>query len=148
MCEIKIKPYVGYIEKLKEPIELKGRVIKYKPVAKLSKKTSAKKGGQRGGAKFIVVTCQDVGAGNRLVTAEAHCKQAKDYIMRDITTKDYIVKIDDLSSSSFKVFIKPENQVYDLNFVKSKLDRFFGCSAIIEEDRTYWNPTNQKWVSY
>ncbi len=32
-------PYVGYIEKLKEPIELKGRVIKYKPVAKLSGKT-------------------------------------------------------------------------------------------------------------
>ena len=26
-------PYLGYIEKLKEPIELKGRVIKYKPVA-------------------------------------------------------------------------------------------------------------------
>jgi hypothetical protein len=30
--------YIGYMEKLKEPIELKGRVIKYKPVAKLSKK--------------------------------------------------------------------------------------------------------------
>ncbi len=46
-------PYSGYIEKLKEPIELKGRVIKYKPVAKLSGKTSAKtavkKGGMRGG---------------------------------------------------------------------------------------------------
>ena len=38
-------PYSGYIEKLKEPIELKGRVIKYKPVAKLSGKTGAKKGG-------------------------------------------------------------------------------------------------------
>jgi hypothetical protein len=38
-------PYEGYIEKLKEPIELKGRVIKYKPVAKLS----AKKGVQKGG---------------------------------------------------------------------------------------------------
>jgi len=35
-------PYEGYIEKLKEPIELKGRVIKYKPVAKLSKKCSKK----------------------------------------------------------------------------------------------------------
>lgn len=45
MCEIKINPYEGYIEKLKEPIELKGRVIKYKPVAKLSKKTGVKKGG-------------------------------------------------------------------------------------------------------
>jgi hypothetical protein len=38
-------PYDGYIEKLKEPIELKGRVIKYKPVAKLSKKIGVKKGG-------------------------------------------------------------------------------------------------------
>jgi hypothetical protein len=40
-------PYVGHIEKLKEPIELKGRVIKYKPVAKLSDKNSKKmKGGE------------------------------------------------------------------------------------------------------
>jgi len=38
-------PYSGYIEKLKEPIELKGRVIKYKPVAKLSGKSGVKKGG-------------------------------------------------------------------------------------------------------
>ena len=38
-------PYEGHIEKLKEPIELKGRVIKYKPVAKLSRKSGAKKGG-------------------------------------------------------------------------------------------------------
>jgi len=30
-------PYNGHVEKLKEPIELKGRVIKYKPVAKLAK---------------------------------------------------------------------------------------------------------------
>jgi hypothetical protein len=39
-------PYEGHIEKLKEPIELKGRIIKYKPIAKLSGKTSKKmKGG-------------------------------------------------------------------------------------------------------
>ena len=38
-------PYSGYIEKLKEPIELKGRVIKYKPVAKLSGKKGVQKGG-------------------------------------------------------------------------------------------------------
>jgi hypothetical protein len=31
-------PYKGYIEKLKEPIELKGRIIKYKPFVKLVKK--------------------------------------------------------------------------------------------------------------
>ena len=45
MCEIKNNPYEGHIEKLKEPIELKGRVIRYKPFAKLSGKTGAKKGG-------------------------------------------------------------------------------------------------------
>ena len=42
-------PYLGYIEKLAKPIELKGRVIKYKPVAKLSRKTRNKKGGMIGG---------------------------------------------------------------------------------------------------
>ena len=42
-------PYEGYIEKLKEPIELKGRIIRYKPVAKLSGKTENKmKGGKSG----------------------------------------------------------------------------------------------------
>jgi serine/threonine protein kinase len=42
-------PYSGYIEKLKEPIKLKGRVIQYKPVAKLSGKLGVKKGGMKGG---------------------------------------------------------------------------------------------------
>jgi len=44
-------PYNGHIEKLKKSIELKGRVIKYKPVAKLSGKTGAKKKIMRGGEK-------------------------------------------------------------------------------------------------
>ena len=48
-------PYSGYIEKLKEPIELKGRVIKYKPVAKLSGKSDAKKGGMRGGGEMELI---------------------------------------------------------------------------------------------
>jgi hypothetical protein len=39
-------PYKGYIEKLKEPIELKGRVIRYKPVAKLNRKKIVQKGGE------------------------------------------------------------------------------------------------------
>ena len=38
-------PYKGHIEKLKEPIELKDRVIKYKPVAKLTRKKGLQKGG-------------------------------------------------------------------------------------------------------
>ena len=48
-------PYLGYIEKLAKPIELKGRVIRYKPVAKLSGKTAkavVKKGGILGGGNL------------------------------------------------------------------------------------------------
>ena len=44
MCEIINKPYMGYIEKLKKPIDLKGRVIRYKPVAKLLKNTKMRGG--------------------------------------------------------------------------------------------------------
>ena len=38
-------PYIGYMQKLDKPVELEGRVIRYKPVAKLDKKLGAKKGG-------------------------------------------------------------------------------------------------------
>jgi len=38
-------PYLGYMQKLDEPIELKGRVIRYKPIAKLKKKSRKMKGG-------------------------------------------------------------------------------------------------------
>jgi hypothetical protein len=51
-------PYLGFVKKLKEPIQLEGRVIKYAPVAKLSKnveegKLSSKKLSKKldGGAK-------------------------------------------------------------------------------------------------
>ena len=47
-------PYLGYIEKLAKPIELKGRVIKYKPVAKLSGKTVVKKRGMIGGDELYI----------------------------------------------------------------------------------------------
>jgi Holliday junction resolvase RusA-like endonuclease len=39
--------YVGYMEKLKKPIELKGRVIRYKPVAKLLKNKKMRGGGKK-----------------------------------------------------------------------------------------------------
>jgi len=38
-------PYIGYMQKLDKPIELKGRVIRYKPIAKLKKKSQKMKGG-------------------------------------------------------------------------------------------------------
>lgn len=65
--------------------------------------------------------------------------------MKDIYTKDHIDKIEDVSSRSFKVSLKPTSQS-DADFICKKLDGFFGCRAIIEEDRTYWN--KNKWVGY
>jgi hypothetical protein len=38
-------PYIGYMQKLDKPVELKGRVIRYKPIAKLKKKSRKMKGG-------------------------------------------------------------------------------------------------------
>jgi len=54
-------PYLGEIEKLKEQIKLKGRVIKYKPVAKLRGKSGLKKGGMWGGIKhiYVLVRCME-----------------------------------------------------------------------------------------
>ena len=48
-------PYSGYIEKLNEPIKLKGRIIKHKPVAKLSGKKGEMKGGAPSLSNFEVV---------------------------------------------------------------------------------------------
>jgi len=50
-------PYLGHIEKLKVPIQLKGRLIEYKPNAKLIKKTekkiTKKTGVKKGGVKDL-----------------------------------------------------------------------------------------------
>jgi hypothetical protein len=53
-------PYEGHLERLREPIELNGRIIKYKPVVKLSAKKSVQKGGapKIGNAKYF----QEIGS--------------------------------------------------------------------------------------
>ncbi len=44
-------PYLGHVEKLAKPIQLKGRLVERTPVARLKAKSSAKKGGMRGGGE-------------------------------------------------------------------------------------------------
>ena len=96
-------PYEGHIEKLKEPIELKGRVIKYKPVAKLSGKTSSKKGGQRGGEDniYIKVKC----------TQANYCEKLKEEILKKNYTQQWIESIDDLDDGKeFKINMYRDKQ--------------------------------------
>ena len=45
-------PYLGHVEKLAKPIQLKGRLVERMPVAHLKPKSSAKKGGMRGGRRI------------------------------------------------------------------------------------------------
>ena len=50
-------PYIGYMQKLDKPIELNGRIIRYKPIAKLLKKSRKMKGGViigRGAEGFVL----------------------------------------------------------------------------------------------
>jgi len=50
-------PYLGYMQKLDKPIELNGRIIRYKPIAKLLKKSRKMKGGViigRGAEGFVL----------------------------------------------------------------------------------------------
>jgi hypothetical protein len=72
-------PYLGYIEKLAKPIELKGRVIKYKPVAKLiGKKTKT------GGA--LVVEAKAGKVSKKYITkkeADKHMKQRHKRLDKD-----------------------------------------------------------------
>ncbi len=70
-------PYLGEIEKLAKPIELKGRVIKYKPVAKLLKKKT-KTGGAKKRGSILVVEAKDGKIIKKYITkkeADKHMKQ-------------------------------------------------------------------------
>ena len=69
-------PYLGAIEKLDKPIELKGRVIKYKPVAKLlGKKT--KTGGAKKKGSVLVVQSKDGKVSKKYITEKQADKHMK-----------------------------------------------------------------------
>jgi hypothetical protein len=136
-------PYSGHIEKLKEPIELKGRVIKYKPVAKLSGKTSKK---MVGGAIYLVVTCKTDEAQQNVMNK-----------IDDICDKSNI-KIDD----AFKITINSNNEEtifkievindYSLmptfiNLIQTKLDGIEGVSIERKHDNRVWNINKKEFVN-
>ena len=69
-------PYLGAIEKLDKPIELKGRVIKYKPVAKLSGKKT-KTGGAKKKGSVLVVESKDGKVSKKYITKKQADKHMK-----------------------------------------------------------------------
>jgi hypothetical protein len=73
-------PYLGYIEKLKDPIELKGRIIKYKPFAKLQKK--------EGGGFFSVSEFNTNATGN--LTSNAKNKMLENFKQEFLSQKNHL----------------------------------------------------------
>ena len=69
-------PYLGYIEKLEKPIELKGRIIKYKPVAKLIDKKSKNDGSKKKGY-VLVVESKDGKVSKKYITKKEADKHMK-----------------------------------------------------------------------
>ena len=81
-------PYNGYIEKLKEPIELKGRIIQYKPVAKLIGKANKKmKGGEEKGLEYSfnnLSNTSEVISGNMLNKSKKMLEESKSELNKAI----------------------------------------------------------------
>ena len=70
-------PYLGEIEKLAKPIELKGRVIKYKPVAKLADKKKKTGGAKKKGSVLVVQSSKDGKVSKKYITKKQADKHMK-----------------------------------------------------------------------
>lgn len=110
-------PYIGFIEKLKEPIELKGRVIRYKPVAKLSEKKGVQKGGQKGGGVYLIVKENSVDSGKNGEIAKLICKAVKENLLStnsSLNGMNIFSEIEDLDGGkALKIKINADKENYD-----------------------------------
>jgi hypothetical protein len=125
-------PYSGHIEKLKEPIELKGRVIKYKPVAKLSGKTGAKKGGM----PIKPVTVKNIFIGEDIYSSNL----APDLIFLIVELKDkiYTIKFDKQNIKQFPDLYKHKLSNF---YLYDRTDQKFLCNLydLVRIDRSYFD---------
>jgi hypothetical protein len=137
-------PYSGYIEKLKEPIELKGRVIRYKPVAKLSGKTSNK---MVGGAFYLVVTCNTDEAQKKVFEIiNKICDERN--INRDDAIK-IIINTNQLNDTVFKIEIINEYSLMPnlINLIQNRLDGIKGVSIEKKFDSRAWNINKKEFIN-
>ena len=103
--------YIGYMEKLKKPIELKGRVIMYKPVAKLIKQKM--KGGDN-----------NVNKGNWGIFIKADTRNIRDQIINKLQAK--IEGLDfarDADGKSFSVIFYDQNSNNANNRLKESINQ-------------------------
>ena len=107
-------PYLGEIEKLAKPIELKGRVIKYKPVAKLSGKKT-KTGGAKKRGSVLVVEAKDGKITKKYITKKQADKHMKPRHKRlDLSMNKGMKKL----HKSMKKGMKPLHKAMDKGMKK------------------------------
>ena len=111
-------PYEGHIEKLKEPIELKGRVIKYKPIAKLGAKKAVQKGGLLIYAKCDTLT-QNIEKGKEYATS------AKETLEQNQAIKQYIKNIKVIDNGLTITLEEDKHNM--LNYLKTIVSGLPGC---------------------
>ena len=108
-------PYEGYIEKLKEPIELKGRVINYKPVAKLAEKKGMQKGGEIYTGKIEIIFKGPQDFLQRIID-EYLIEIFKEYCEIQITRKNGKIIIELINFSSEKLVYLSDIKFFDSIF--------------------------------
>ena len=133
-------PYKGHIEKLKEPIELKGRVIKYNPVAKLGAKKAVQKGGLQSIAKkYIDIKCNNLGKNNTLVTGKKHALDAQEFLKQQL--EKYIEKID-IQENFLRIYLNDIGQS-KAEFVRTIANGIVGCNTKLIENKFEYNKTKE-----
>ena len=137
-------PYEGYIEKLKEPIELKGRVIKYKPVAKLGAKKDVQKGGSP--KKYIDMKCHKLGIkGNNLsVNDENFAKSIKNELLVNPIFKGMIQEIK-TEKNFLRIHLNGEGQK-NADYLRQIADGIYGCNARLIENKFEYNKSKESFT--
>jgi hypothetical protein len=137
-------PYEGHIEKLKEPIKLKGRVIKYKPVAKLRGKTSKK---MVGGAIYLNVKCKTDDIYKQVIdTINYICDERE--INRDDAIK-ITYDINQLNDTNFKIEVINKYSLMPnlINSIQIELEKINGVTFERIFDSRAWNINKQEFVN-
>jgi hypothetical protein len=131
-------PYLGEIEKLAKPIELKGRVIKYKPVAKLAgkkTKTGVKKGGMRGGGVYECFTFIPYTEHSfKIEKGKSDGEYTLTLVYRGIngnngknnTTKSKMTFLESLTTNNLIRFLKSNKKDISIIIIKDKIKYYLG----------------------
>jgi len=136
-------PYIGYMQKLDKPVELEGRVIKYKPVAKLDKKGGKNEGfilqqnlnskiKQKGGMncvnervfKNILGTCWMIAIQMMMCFGDATKEQIERELAQPNTTKESISNLDKILKKIFPSKYSCLETKKRIEYLKTLLDAF------------------------